>query len=75
MTPSTSVNTAVVAPIPSVNVTTATTVKPGERASPRRANRKSFHRPVIVRFLFQERQSVRQGLALEIGGGADIGHA
>src|SRR5688572_10014575 len=47
-TPSTSVKTAVVAPMPSASVSTAMLVKPMLRSSPRAAKRRSFPTPVML---------------------------
>ncbi len=60
-TPSTSVNTAVVAPIPSASVTTAIVVNEAWRTSPRSAYLRSLSRPVIFIVSFRShRASIQQ---------------
>ena len=60
-TPSTRVNTAVLAPIPRARVATAVTVKVGYRSRLRTAKRTSLKRPVIVIVSFlSQRASITQ---------------
>lgn len=51
-TPFTTLNTAVLRPIPSPNVTTTTAVNAGSRPRPRRLTRRSFQSPIVHPPLF-----------------------